>query len=377
MLINENDCEVSYPSSATEDGIPWSGGLYSMPARAVSSTRFIDIVQVTRLYSQISYALKTSIILPQTLHHFDELFRSKWLHLPGSHHIESDIHLETSALPTVFSILSAKFHLARRNMTPLCRTSERIEALDRCVSIGMDTAKFISRTLDHHSESQAGQSWQERVCLIASNSICLHLWRCIMVLCFRNEYEAGLMCLRISTAIGGMREINISCGRNLAFVLDEILHRARAARGMTQELVRDEELMAYVSGDAQGSVEHAWVWAGANSNSKDLRPCSVGEGAQSPVDEPMQDVSGHRSPSPRTDKPELNWDGWRGLEDRIHQLMEMERARSTQPLTYYPPPHNPVKRVQLTTGDRASTTTVSPTNHSMSNTSRISIANII
>jgi hypothetical protein len=206
---------------------------------------------------------------------------------------------------------------------------------------------------------------------------CLHLWRCMLVLCFRGDYDAAFMCLHVSTAIGKTRKINSACGKHLVFFLDQMLSRARSGRGSPQQLEHDEEILAYVSGDVQASVDHSWVWAGPNattssppsqSSSFDTLRSHVG-------DEPMRDVLPVRTTGGSPIQTEVDWNEWTRIEPMIRQLMEENRPRSSN---YYPPPHNPMKRVQLAHETKlAPRPPPPPPSPAPSSSSRISIANII
>src|SRR6185295_7115115 len=110
--------------------------------------------------------------------------------------------------------------------------ADRSDALRRCMLVAKDTAKYISRTLHNPSGNQeSDKSWQLRISQIVSHTTCLHLWRCILILCFRADYEAALMCLHACTAVGDGRKINIACGKNLIFFLERLIERARSGNG--------------------------------------------------------------------------------------------------------------------------------------------------
>lgn len=362
MLIHEDDCEIPLPC-ATDGGYTnrrasSSGTLY---------TGFLAVIQITRLYMPLYQALKSSFIHPRVLQNFDEQFRAKAMVLPEAYGKGSQAVLDTAAIPPIFSMLSAQFHLYRRNLTPSCLPNERAEALGRCTLVAQDTAMYISRSLHSPPKLESDKPWQTRVIFVASNMICLHLWRCMLVLCFRGDYDAALMCLHLSSAIGNTRRINVECGKNILFFLDHLLGRIRSGFATPQQLEQDEEMLAYVSADAQGSVEHAWVWTGNNITSP-ISPHSRGR-----PDEPMHDALPLRttSTSPK-DGPE-GWDNWARIEHMIMQLKDESRPRTA---TYLPAQHNPVKRVQLapdtTSSPQPPTQSATP-----SSTSRISIANII
>jgi len=356
MLINEDDCEASLPSPV-EDRYIQAQGITRSHAVSSPYTGFLAAIQIARLHAPLYQALKSSIVPPQVLHNFDEQFRSRISLLPESYRPSSTAALDTTALPPLFTLLSAQFHLYRRNLTPVCRPQERAEALSRCISLAQETAKYISRTLHNPARADTEKSWQIRVMAIASNMVCLHLWRCILVLCFRGDYDAAFMCLHLSSAIGTNRKLNSECGRYTAFFLEQLLSRVRSGHGSPQQLDHDEEMLAYLSGDVQGNIEHSWVWKTNPTTSQH----------DSSRDEPMRDA-------PPPTSPKQDWNDWARIEHLIRQLSDESRPRTS---SYYPTPHNPVKRVQMASDANLSPKTPPPPSPAPSSSSRISIANII
>jgi hypothetical protein len=366
MLINENDCEVSLPSSV-DDRYIQPDEPFRPSAKPVHFTGFVAIIHITRLYAPLQHALKSSVLLPQTSESFDAQLRSKLLLLPENHQPDSGALLDAKVLPAVFVLLSARFHLHRRNLSPLSSAVARANALERCVSVGQDTAKYVSRVLHNHSIPDSGKTGAERMALVASNAICLHLWRCILVLCFQGEYDAALVCLHLSKAIGNVRKINAACGKNIAFFLERLFERALNVSRGHKQLEHDEEMMAYISADSQGSLEHSWVWAGTNM------------GSASGGDEAMRNRLPSRPQLGSTSNGSTEWDDWGRVEHMMRQLMDEHLHRNAQqpPPAYYPPLHNPVKRVQLTPDTYSPPKSLSNPSPAPSSTSRISIANII
>lgn len=375
LSIHDEDCEAPLPA-AIEDRYIQPHGMFRTHNPSAPLTGFLASIHMIRLYQPICRTLKSSIVSPQSLLSLDEQFRSKATQLPESYRIGSTAALEIAALPPLFALLSAQFYVYRRNLSPVCRPAERAEAIERCVLVAQDTAKYISRTLHSPPKQESEKRWQTRVTTIGSNMVCRHLWRCMLVLCFRGDYDAALMCLHLAAAIGNLRKVNMACGKNLVFVLGVLLERSRNGGHARLQPETDEEMLAYVSGDAQGSFEHSWVWAGQNL-AVSMSGSAVLDARQSiSSDEPMRDVRGSRSPgnSPSAEDGEC----WRRAESMIRQLIEESRPRTA---SYYPPPHNPVKRVQLASDSHPAPKPVpapspvpSPT---PSSTSRISIANII
>jgi hypothetical protein len=377
MIINESDCEVSLPSSLEDRYIQPNSPFRSL-AKPAHFTGFVANIHITRLYAPLHRISRSSVIPPQTLQSFDEELRLKLLVLPEAYQPDSSGLFDVTALPTVFCLLSARFHMYRRNLTPLSGSTERANALKRCVSVSLDTAKYVSRASHNPPKQDSGKSWKERVASIASNTVCLHLWRCILVLCFHGEYKASLVCLHLSRAIGSVRKINTACGRNTAFFLERMFDRVRSGQASSQQLEQDEEMVAYVSADAQSSLQHSWVWVGDNLTSS----CSTQEATRSAIrspsgDEPMRDALPLRTPSGSPMNGTTEPDDWAQAEHMIRQLMDEHLHQSTQPPAYYPTPHNPVKRVQLATDALSPPKPPPNPSPAPSGTSRISIANII
>lgn len=376
MLISEHDCDTPLPSPV-EDRYIQPQGITRTHVHTLTGpyTGSLAVIQTTRAYVQVYQALRSSTIPPQTMKSLDDEFRARASLLPESYHVTSTAPLDPSALPPLFALLSAQFHLYRRNLSPVCRQSDRSEALNRCMSIAQETAKQISRTLHSGARPDPERSWKTRVGLVASNMLCLHAWRCLLLLCFRGDYDAAFVCLHLASAIGRMRKINIECGKHLLFFVDQLLGRVRSGHGSPQQLDHDEEILAYVSGDVQGNVEHSWVWAGTNSMMSGVPQHDSFDGARSNRgDETMRDALALRPASNSLDQDAMEWDGWIQVENKIRQLMEENRPRTA---TYYSTPHNPVKRVQLAPDNRPTPSQGPPPSPAPSSTSRISIANII
>ncbi|CAO2652652.1 Nn.00g009350.m01.CDS01 [Neocucurbitaria sp. VM-36] len=371
VLIHENDCDVSLPSSV-EDRYIQPQGPFRSQANSTPYIGFIAMIHMTRLHADLFQALKSSIIQGRVLQNFDEQFHAKLSLLPEAYQIGSNAPLEAAALPPIFTLLDARFHLYRRNLSPVCRPAERSDALSRCTLVARETAEYISRTLHNQPTSEADKIWQVKVTTIASNLVSMHLWRCILVLCFRGDYEAALMCLHLLTAIKDTRKVIPACGRHIVFFLTRLIECVRSGHGDMEELQHNEELMAYVSGDAQGSLEHSWVWAGGEIKSSISPQVSPHSAVRSHgLDEPMRDATPLRRSSESPGNSSTEWDDWGRVEHMVRQLMEESRHKTVLPPTYYPPPHNPVKRIQLAPDTR------SPPKPTPSSTSRISIANII
>ena len=376
MLINEDDCDLSLPVSL-EDRYITPQGFARAQSVQPTFTGLLAMIHVVRPYASVYQAMKASYITPQVIQHFDEQFM---LSLPESHRTTSDASLEIAALLPLLTLQSARFLLYRRNMSTICRPPERADASRRCCSVAQDTAKYISRTLQSSPERPGSNSWQTKAAKITSSQLCLHLWRCILIACFRVDYDAALLCLHLLITAGPQSKIGVGCGRNLTFFLDRLAERIRSGNGNVHQLEHDEEMLAYVSGDMQGNHAHAWVWVGtdATDQTSPLSPQDRSIQARIGTDEHMHGSELPARTSPGSPENRRDWEGWGKVEQQIRQLKDEHRARLAQPTPYYPPPHNPVKRVQLAPDAPPSPTRPGPFPPSTSSsTSRISIANII
>lgn len=379
MLINEEDCDISHPSSVEDRYIEAQGFFRARQTQAYLSG-FVAVVQVARSFSGLYQSLKSSTITAQDIQSYEQEFQSSLSSLPESYQVAFEAQLQPTALLPILTLQFARFHLYRRNISPVCRPPERAEAIARCTAVAQDTARYISRTLQTPAgKSEWEKSWQTRVALLASNMICIHVWRCLLMLCFRGDYEAALACLHLPVAIGDLRKVNTACGRNLAFFLDRLTERVRSGHGSLHRLEHDEEMLAYASGDLQSRLEHSWAWTRADYASAPKSPQSATHvGIHSHArDEPMHDTLPLRPNPGSPESGTREWGGWGRVEHMIRQLMEEQRPRLAQHAgpSYYPPPHNPDKRVQLA----PDAPPVSPPKPSTtpSSASRISIANII
>lgn len=173
-------------------------------------------------------------------------------------------------------------------------------------------------------------SWAARVRTMAPAFFCGHIWRCILVLTFRAEYAAALTLIQVSAAIGDLRKNNVACGRHLSFFLDKLIERLRA--GATREqLENDEEMLAYVSGDMQGTSDSAWVWTGSEPLSASPMTNS-GNKSSSSIVEP---AVGYQL----TEREMHEWPGWDHIQRVLGQLLhESQHAQQQQQQQQAPPP---------------------------------------
>lgn len=208
--------------------------------------------------------------------------------------------------------------------------------------------------------------------------LCTHIWRCVLLLLFRAEYAAALVCVQASATIGDARSVNAACGRYIAFFLKLILDRLR--REEPAGLEQDEEMMAYVSGDMQSTADGSWIWQGSETGSQ-LKTVSP----QMSNVPSFQDSITHQAGPSRcsfSEEPELEWEGWDWVERTVQYLLDEQQqqrqrgydrrdvqapTRTTEP----PKPDPSLLSPDPAGGNSNTTSQRSPSN------SRMTIANII
>jgi hypothetical protein len=184
FTIHEDDCDVSFPSPIDDRYITSLNVPY--PQNALASP-FVALVRIARLMSGIHQSLKLDIVTNADLHAHEEQFRSVLSQLPEAYNPYSDAHLDPSSLGPIITLHFARFQLYRRNLSPVCSPGDRGAALSNCATVAQDTAKIVQRAL-HTLDSD--KKWIGRM---ASNAVCIHLWRCILILCLQKDFQGAMI----------------------------------------------------------------------------------------------------------------------------------------------------------------------------------------
>lgn len=312
------------------------------------------------------------MISTTTLQSCDTLFSNCIAAFPARHQVRHNEYLHPCELAPLIYLQSARLMLHRQNLTPLCPAKERVAAIDRCCVVGQDTVQLLARCMQNPPASSPispsviskRDTWESHLKAAASTFLSMHLWRCTLLFSFRGHYNAALLCVRASATIGDARPINVACGRYLDFFLRRLV--AKIQQGEGAYLESDEEMMAYVSGDLQGSIGTSWAWQGAEI-----------EGRASPGGpNPFITVPSH---SPRINGPPelregfIDWSGWEGIMDTLGQLAQESGTQASRSQAHGDSaPNVQGNALQLVSPtDSQHSKTASP------NSSRISIANII
>lgn len=362
-MINDNDCYVEVPmlkDDLQSEADPSRNSI----SLSQSISPFLSTLRVIREIANLLKTLKAPTILPSTLEFHDLQFNHCMASFPAHHQTQREGHLDPHDITALLHLQNARLLLHRHNLSILCAPETRLAAIDKCLQIAKDTSQILERYLNDspkspnkHPSSQHAWAWLFKTAV--HGFTCTHIWRCTLFLCLRGNFLAALTCVRVSAIVGDARPVNMACGKYVAFFVDHLTQKWHHDSAF--QVDKDEETIAYVSGDIQGSHDHSWVW----EDDEDF-PAGVtfGPVAVAPADKETTVISGTEADD--------YWGqaGWEVLIEKLERLCNQNplRNRSTHSLP------------QATTGDTDCISPVSKSAHppSLSTaSSRISIANIM
>ena len=318
LLIEDSDCDVSLPVAIDDHYIHDSGIM--VPSGASPLTNFIlPIIHVVRAMSQLIKTLKSPTISPSTLTTFDTHLASCLSTFPPSCQLSANEPLDPRMLGPVCHLMNARLILHRHNLTTSCPPEVRSNAIEKCIEASLDSTSLFARVM---ASSAPTYPTIPPFGLTANAMTCTHLWRCTLFLLFGGHFDAALTCIRASASIAALRDVNVACGRNIAFFLTVLIEKRRAGcmagnKGYRGERDMDEELLAYVSGDMQASTEKSWIWAGSQTRIN-IGGETIGGGNSIP--NPSPTLMGSRreeGTTVLTDAEARDWGGW----DRVEFLV--------------------------------------------------------
>ena len=353
--IDDDYCDFTKPTVREEhtSSMESPNPLSELSESAVA----IDLLtEVARSISTILKAESSLVLSFQSIQSMDAQFLGCLSTLPPHYQLRSESYIDPlTTLPIVF-LQDARLSIHRRHIAPTCTTEIRSSSISNCLRIARDTANYLSRTMHDpslvHDSELATTNWQKRIRSAASAFLCLHIWRCTLLLAFGGDYKAAHLCARTSAAIGDARPVNASCGRYLEFFLQQLT--AVLQRGEGSYLECNEDMLAYLSSDLQSNVENAWVWQRGDTSTPQLETRGTGD-----ID-----------PLPYQDTTEVLWNGW----ERVLNVLEMlDEQRQGRPDLYRIRPSPPKRDAGfLSPRTEPNSAVVSP-----GGSNRISIADIM
>lgn len=284
-----------------------------------NTNSLLATIHVVRSIGQLTKTLRSPVVSPATLEIFDRHFNACLATFPIHFHPKSDSLLDPSSLAPIIYLQNARFILHRHNISPYCPADVRFPALDKCLMIAQDTARVLSRCMHSPppvaSTSVYGGSrsdWQTSLASSASTMLCTHIWRCLLFLIFKEDFAAASVCVQACKVVGDHHIAMASCGRYVAFFLRILLDRLR--RNDSTPIDRDEEMLAYVSGDVQSTATGSWIWQGSETGTQL-------ETVASPY---ASSVAGGTSRASN----DLEWEGWDWVEGTLQYLSGELHQRS-------------------------------------------------
>ena len=258
LQIDDDDCDVEFPSAIEEERGAKETGPESRPNPPSTPSPLLLNIEILRCVGQVSKARKM-VVNHDPLISVDAHFEACMAFRLA---LEPESVIDPRSAAPVISIQNTRLVLHRQNLSPVNSFESRRTALDNCLAISRDTARFLSPLTSTGSPRAVHSSNTlpdpKALVPVASALFCTHIWRCTLFLCFRGYYREAQYCARVSAANGDLRAVNSACGRHLAFLISLILERRQRERSESNEM--DEEMLAYVSGDLQGDPQVAWVW---------------------------------------------------------------------------------------------------------------------
>lgn len=314
-MINDDDCETGLPSLNSMEGRRADNARsYAAPTQSP----LVPTVQVIQGISKLLKTIEDPITSSAVTQSFDLLFDECMDLFPTHHQINAFGPLDPYEIPPVIYLQNARLMLHRHNLTIKNTANGRAQALDKCVNIAKQTTRYLARCMPNVSregiQSRAGDDrWRRPLKSAASAFLCTHIWRCSLLLSFRAEYADASVCAQVSAAIGAARPVNVACGRYLDFFLQRLLPRLQDEADL---LERDEEMLALVSGDLQGSAHNAWIWKDAEGNRDQAEQ---GRSRQNSPNNPIS-VTAH-------DDDYSAWSDWDGILDTLQRLLQGKRQQ--------------------------------------------------
>jgi hypothetical protein len=406
VLIDDGDCDVSLPAGVDDHYLSDAGVRVPVGLEPLTHS-LLAVIHVVRSYTALVRTLATPVIAPTRLSTFDQHFVAclRSFPPPCDPALGANVPLQPQFLGPLAYLLHARLLLHRHNLAPSCAPDVRMTAIEQCTHTALDTASLIART----SSSLAD---------IATALLTTHLFRCSLFLVLAAYPDHAITCVRALAYINSRRDVAASCGRFIAFFVSTLCSkraeyasyaaqttplqafappRARTVGSVPtlfqEALLRDEELMVYVSADLQGSPGSGWVWAGAERDLP-VHPsglATAGGGAGSSLFSSLQRTG-------LTEEENQEWGGWERLEIAIRSLasgnptptptsatwaMPGPLAIKTESGSSAPPPPPPLPTpgtggAMMSHSPGADTNGDSPTGASKApSKERISIANII
>ena len=307
-MIKEEDCDIQLPSPVDDQYIS-EGTNWMTPLPENTTSPLLLTIRVVAVVARLLSLLKSPQVPDHALRTYENHIDKIMSEFPVHQHMRLHSYIDPIDLPPTIYLQNSRLVLHRHNLAPTCDRHTRIQALDQCAIAAKGTANILQRCMqDPPSGTRAhGEPWEKRMVSAVSAFLCTHIWRCTLFLCVRLDFESALICIRASATLGDSRRVNIACGQYLDFFLNQLVIKLK--EGVNFDT--DEEIIAYASGDLQGSFESSWIWQERKGHiymGKPLQSASTANTNGVPKQEPEAGMAQHKG---------SRWGGW----DRIIRLV--------------------------------------------------------
>ncbi|KAM0277563.1 hypothetical protein ACHAQH_005682 [Verticillium albo-atrum] len=400
VMIDDSDCDVSLPAGV-DDHYIHEGGIVVPPGREPLNHSLLAIINVVRSYSALSKTLAAPVVAPSRLATFDQTFANYCRSFPPACDAASGASLSPHLLAPYTYVLHARLVLHRHNLAPACPPEVRFAAIEQCTHTALETAALLMRTTTTLADG-------------ATALLTSHIFRCALFLLISGHWDQAVTCVRSLASIDARRDVALPCGRFIAFFVTtlgakRVEHAALLARAtpprssfappppppmsgpraLQDALLRDEELLAYVSADLQAAPNCAWVWAGGEREGI-LSPTSPGTimsggGAGSGLFSAQQRTG-------LTEQEISEWGGWSRLDAAVRGLASGNSTPTPTSATWaaplppaikieggggFPPPPTPGSAPLFSAGVMSGSGNSPSASNTTRSQDRLSIANII
>ncbi|KAK5223037.1 hypothetical protein LTR72_005874 [Exophiala xenobiotica] len=371
MLINDDECDTEYPQVLDEERLVTDDIQTPLPP-----TLLLASVHVARLLAPLAKMFRSLCITNEGLTKFETRLGDCLQLFPRPLQLSSTAPLDPCIMAPLLYFQNTRILLHRHNLSPSSSPEQRAQAIEQCIHAARDTATVLSRCLAPHLQMQLSDL-EQRFILSSTTVFCTHLWRCMLLLLFRQFFEPFFLVLRAASVINDARSINICCGRHLSFFLRRLIEHYERPGSLDPE--HDEEILVYLSADLQAST-NSWVWGNAETGTHLSRRQKHGRPKHLNPETEQHSMPSAQSPSWDSflsEEEQHDWGGWQHIEQSARYLQRLceskqQRALDQQQATY---PN------QQTSNEHTPGPTLPPLNTASQSTgdhrSRMTIANII
>ncbi|KIV86934.1 hypothetical protein PV11_02510 [Exophiala sideris] len=378
MLINDDECDTEYPQVLDEERLVTDDLQTPLPP-----TLLLASVHVARLMAPLAKMFRSLCITNEALTRFETHLGECLQLFPRQVQLSSTAALDPCIMVPLIYFQNSRILLHRHNLSPSSSPEQRAQAIEQCVHAARDTAGVLSRCMVPNAKSQ---DWEQRFILSSTTLLCTHMWRCMLLLLFRQFFDAFFIVLRAAATINDARSINVCCGRYLSFFLRRLITHFEGPTSLGPE--HNEEILAYLTADLQSST-NSWVWGNAETGTHLSRRQKHGRPKHLNSENEPQSTPSAQSPSWDnflSEEEQHDWGGWSHVEQAARYLQRLWENRqhrapdqipSPYPQQQQPLPPLPPPSTSNTPVPGLPPLIVAPNQESSENRTRMKIASII